>query len=423
TVVIWSTTRVLSSISTHSTSCRGSPLPPGPPRWGPPGSRVLAGGRKVSMVGRKASVCSAEQPAASVRQRKTVRVRLERTQATGANAAPAATPCRSRATRTQRVRLSPRPPAKPHSKGALQSAAWPSVEIRHNTDTQSNSTPHSVMKPTTPNSTDSRGLHQRQRRQAQQEDDRQQGVAQRPAHRRRVAVQTKDGLKMRKRTRDVSDSRRSVSSSTDISSRLFSVVLATRKTREAATSGSSPAPRSAKMMSSAKYDSSQLMRWKPLVYSSRSRCTEAFQTVAVSMATRALGSEPWATWLRALSSCHQTRQDSAPRFMGDLAGQSKALRNSSKWGWVEGGFGGGCRGYRAVTIHRPSATLAASRALPPSSRKKPRSSRRCRSVTTVTSVASSRALSIHWPSSAKHGTELTTASAPDRETTYLTRSG
>ena len=44
-----------------------------------------------------------------------------------------------------------------------------------------------------------------------------------------------------------------VSSSTDISSRLFSVVLATRKTRDAATSGSSPWPRSAKMMSSAKW--------------------------------------------------------------------------------------------------------------------------------------------------------------------------
>ncbi|KAK6299439.1 hypothetical protein J4Q44_G00294720, partial [Coregonus suidteri] len=73
--------------------------------------------------------------------------------------------------------------------------------------------------------------------------------------------------------------------------------------------------------------------------------------------------------------------------------------------------------YRAVTIHSPSATLAASRALPPSNRKKPISSRRCRSVTTVTSVASSRAESIHWPSRAKHGTELTTANAPDRDTT------
>ena len=75
--------------------------------------------------------------------------------------------------------------------------------------------------------------------------------------------------------------------------------------------------------------------------------------------------------------------------------------------------------YRAVTIHRPRATLAASRALPASSRKKPISSRFCRSVTTVTSVASSRAFSIHWPSRAKHGTEFTTANAPERDTTYL----
>ena len=79
--------------------------------------------------------------------------------------------------------------------------------------------------------------------------------------------------------------------------------------------------------------------------------------------------------------------------------------------------------YRAVTIHSPSATLAASRALPPSNRKKPISSRCCRSVTTVTSVASSRAESIHWPSRAKHGTELTTANAPDRDTTYLINIG
>lgn len=77
------------------------------------------------------------------------------------------------------------------------------------------------------------------------------------------------------------------------------------------------------------------------------------------------------------------------------------------------------KGYRAVTIHRPRATLAASRALPASSRKKPISSRFCRSVTTVTSVASSRAFNIHWPSRAKHGTEFTTANAPERETTYL----
>lgn len=76
-------------------------------------------------------------------------------------------------------------------------------------------------------------------------------------------------------------------------------------------------------------------------------------------------------------------------------------------------------GYRAVTIHRPSATLAASRALPARSRKKPISSRFWRSITTLASVASSRAFSIHWPSRAKHGTELTTANAPERDTTYL----
>lgn len=49
--------------------------------------------------------------------------------------------------------------------------------------------------------------------------------------------------------------------------------------------------------------------------------------------------------------------------------------------FVLGGEGGKC-GYRAVTIHRPRATLAASRALPPNSRKKPISSRFWRSVTT-----------------------------------------
>lgn len=76
-------------------------------------------------------------------------------------------------------------------------------------------------------------------------------------------------------------------------------------------------------------------------------------------------------------------------------------------------------GYRAVTIHRPSATLAASKALPARSRKKPISSRFWRSITTLASVASSRAFSIHWPSRAKHGTELTTANAPERDTTYL----
>ncbi|TNN31760.1 hypothetical protein EYF80_058082 [Liparis tanakae] len=231
------------------------------------------------------------------------------------------TPCRSSATLTQRVRLSPRPAAKPHSSGPLQSAAWPSAAIRHSTDTQSSSTPHSVMKPSTPNCTDSsvRPSHSATSGSTSASDDRpssssaassewRSGELTAAAWRSRY---TKDGLKIRKRTRDVSDRRRSVSSSTDISSRLFSVVLATRKRRDAATSGSSPAPRSAKMMSSAKwakrasrrkarrsvrvklprgwladwlrsdryarYASSQLMRWKPLAYSSRSRCTEAFQ--------------------------------------------------------------------------------------------------------------------------------------------------
>lgn len=81
TVVIWSTTRVLSFISTHSTSCL-CPSPPG--RW----PRFLEGGKNVRRVGRNASVCRAEQPAVRARQRNSVRVRLERTEPTGTRAAP-----------------------------------------------------------------------------------------------------------------------------------------------------------------------------------------------------------------------------------------------------------------------------------------------------------------------------------------------
>lgn len=75
--------------------------------------------------------------------------------------------------------------------------------------------------------------------------------------------------------------------------------------------------------------------------------------------------------------------------------------------------------YRAVTIHRPRATLAARRALPPSRKKKPISSRLFLSGITELNVASRNAVSIHWPSSAKHGTAFTTARAPDNETRYL----
>lgn len=79
----------------------------------------------------------------------------------------------------------------------------------------------------------------------------------------------------------------------------------------------------------------------------------------------------------------------------------------------------GGSGYLAVTIQRPRATLAANKALPASSKQNPISSRFWRSVITVTKVASRNAFSIHWPSRAKHGTEFTTANAPERDTTYL----
>lgn len=75
--------------------------------------------------------------------------------------------------------------------------------------------------------------------------------------------------------------------------------------------------------------------------------------------------------------------------------------------------------YRAVTIQSPSATLAAKSALPASKIKKPKSSLFCFSTIRELSVASRKEFNIHWPSKAKQGTALITASAPDSEMRYL----
>lgn len=75
--------------------------------------------------------------------------------------------------------------------------------------------------------------------------------------------------------------------------------------------------------------------------------------------------------------------------------------------------------YRAVTIQSPSATLAANSALPASKIKKPTSSLLCFSTIRELRVASRNEFNIHWPSKAKQGTALITASAPDSEIKYL----
>lgn len=75
--------------------------------------------------------------------------------------------------------------------------------------------------------------------------------------------------------------------------------------------------------------------------------------------------------------------------------------------------------YRAVTTHNPRATLAAKSALPASKIKKPRSSLFCFSTINLLAVASKKEFNIHWPSKAKQGIALTTASAPESEIRYL----
>lgn len=75
--------------------------------------------------------------------------------------------------------------------------------------------------------------------------------------------------------------------------------------------------------------------------------------------------------------------------------------------------------YRAVTIQSPSATLAAKSVLPASKIKKPTSSLFCFSTIKELRVASRKEFNIHWPSKAKQGTALITASAPESEIKYL----